>query len=247
MEVGEHGEYEREVGGAYQGLDMQYGKRPRLRHDPCLGQDDTDDPGQDYAYDHGAPVFEVPYRYRRDDAEEAQEDSRVGQVPEGEGVAVSVDDYAASVHPYDRDEQADPRDNGGLHGIGDGVDQDGPVSRDGEKEEHDAGYQYDHQCLRIVEPHLEADGVCDERVDSHSGRQAGRESRIDPHQQRGYGRCESGLREQRVETVLLCAGHGGDDVGVDDEDVGHREERDDPAPDLGLDGGAPLGDPEEAV
>ena len=151
--------------------------------------------------------------------------------------------------PDDRDEEADPDPDGELEVVGDGVDD-----RLAEADEHQHG---DDQALGDDDAHsvgpAQAVGA-DEReghegVDAEAGRERERVAAVDPHREGGDRRDERGDGQQLVERELHAAGRGhrAQDLRVDEQDVGHRQERGRAAADLGRDARAARRDVEVAI
>jgi hypothetical protein len=88
-----------------------------------------------------------------------------------------------------------------------------------------------------------------EGVDPQPGREGERVAAVDPHRERGHGGHERGDRQQLVERELDAARRGDrpQDLRVDEEDVGHRQERGRAAADLRGDRRPAGGDVEVAI
>ena len=111
------------------------------------------------------------------------------------------------------------------------------------------------QAHRVGPGHLAGDREGDERVEPEPGGQGQREVGDDAHQdrhhagdQRRAGRDRRQVRRvAAAEELAVGVRREAEDERVEHDDVGHREEGDDPAADLAADGRAALGDLEEAV
>ncbi|ETJ02787.1 MAG: hypothetical protein Q605_AUC00938G0004 [Actinomyces urogenitalis DORA_12] len=154
------------------------------------------------------------------------------------------------VHQADQgDEQADAHADRGLqvrgHGLEDGLTE----AREHQDEDDDA--LNDHQAHGVGIGHAvhAYQGVGDHRVDAQARgqrhREVGHQAHEDRHDAGDEGRAGRDLLggAQRGDAVV----RGGEDEGVEDEDVAHREEGDEPAPHLTSHGGTALCDVEETV
>ncbi|MGX1473649.1 UNVERIFIED_CONTAM: hypothetical protein RKD50_002457 [Streptomyces canus] len=107
----------------------------------------------------------------------------------------------------------------------------------------------DDQAHRVVPAHQRGDLEGDDRVQPEPGgereRQVAAHAHDDRHH-RGHQSRRGGQlhRIQRVSELVLRAA---EDDGIQDKDVGHREERGEAAAYLTGEGGSPLGDPEVPV
>lgn len=131
------------------------------------------------------------------------------------------------------------------------------LAEPGEHKNEDDEALEDDEAHGIGPRHLRRDGECDEGVEPESGGEREREVRDDTHEDREQAGDERGARGDRWE-VGAVAGATSEEVAVDvlgepederveHDDVGHREERDDPASHLPADRRAALGDLEVAV
>src|SRR5665648_595870 len=180
--------------------------------------------------------------------------TRIGQPAvdaEAENRYARTDD--AGVDQADQgDEQADAHTDRHLELLGHRPED--RLAEAGEHKDEDDQTLEDDDAHRVRPRHaIEAgDGVCDEGVESESGRQGQRELRDDAHrdgQQAGHeGGHRGDLGEVATgERVPRTVGDGADDERVEDDDVAHREEGDQAAADLGPDGRATSGDLEVGV
>ena len=150
--------------------------------------------------------------------------------------------------PDEGDEQADADRDGDLELGGYGVEDRLPEAG---QDQHQDDQALDHdQPHRVGPRHLARDRERDERVEAEARRQRQWVVGDDPHQDRQHagrqrrGRCD--LCE-RADDVTVDVGALEKDDRVQDDDVGHRQERHDATADLTGHGRAALGDPEEAV
>jgi hypothetical protein len=145
------------------------------------------------------------------------------------------------------DEQADADADGLLEGLRDGV-HDG-LAQTGDHQDADEQALQDHQAHRVLPAHQGSDLEGDDGVDAEAGGQGERQVAGDAHDDRhdrGHQRGGGGELDG-VEGVPVHVLGAAQDDRVEDEDVGHREERGETAADLTGEGGAPFGDLEEPV
>ena len=139
----------------------------------------------------------------------------------------------------------------GGHGVEDRLPEAGEHQhQDDQALEHD-------QAHRVGPGHLGRDRERDERVQAEPGGQRQRVVGDDAHQDRHHAGDQRRRRRRSpagwavagaaAEEVPVTSGREAEDQRVQHDDVGHREEGDDAAADLPLDGGATLGDLEEPV
>lgn len=114
-----------------------------------------------------------------------------------------------------------PGADGGLQGRRNGINDLLADRRDGDRQEDQAGDEHDRQTLLPGVAHFGADGVGEERIQTHAGslrkgnvRHEGGQEAADGGGDAG-GQHDGGLIHARL----------GQEVGVDEDDVSHREER----------------------
>ena len=153
------------------------------------------------------------------------------------------------------DEQADADRDGDLELRRYGVEDRRPEARQHQTEDH---HTLDHdQPHRVGPAHLPRDRDRDEGVEPEAGRQRQRVVGDRAHQDRhhaGHQRRTGRDRRQvgavtgaAAEEVAVLVGREPEDDRVEHHDVGHREEGDDAAAELTLDGRPALADAEPAV
>jgi hypothetical protein len=206
-----------------------------IRHDEPDGGDgeDGEDDGARHAAgdEHGG----------QQDAAEAEQDAWRAEVAVGdEGRGVGHDD-AAVLQPDEGDEEADAAGDGQLQLVRDGLDD--LLAHAGDREgEEDAAVDEDQAEGRLPRhAEGEADGEGEVGVDAHARGEGEGVVGHEAHQQRADG---GGQRRDGDERGLRHA-CGGEDGGIDREDVGHRGEGGRAGLQLARDGGAVLGQPVE--
>jgi hypothetical protein len=165
------------------------------------------------------------------------------------GTRRALDDDARVDEADDRDEEAYADPDRELDVVRYRVDH-----RLAEADEHEQG---DDQALGDDDAHrvgpAQAIGADqregDERVDAQARGERERVAPVDAHRQRGDARDQGGHGQHLVERELHTARrrHRSEDLRVDEEDVGHRQERGHAGPHLGGDRGPPCGHIEELV
>ena len=211
----------------------------------------VDDDGQDRGRgdtDENGPADLAHVEHDREEEAEEEDDDR----PSLEGTAQAQLQGGATaahhlgVHQADeRDEQADAHGDRGLELIGDRL-EDG-LAEAGEHQDEDDDALDDDEPHGVGVGHALGahEGVGDHRVDPQARGQGHRVVGDDAHEDRhdrgdeGGAGGELGLGSRRTRL--------GQDGGVEDEDVAHREEGDDAATDLAGDGRTALGDVEITV
>jgi len=158
----------------------------------------------------------------------------------GTGPVDGLRDDAGVDEADDGDEQADTDADGGLQGRGDGM-EDG-LAEAGQHQDGDDDALEDDQSHGIGPGHalLLGDTEGHEGVETKTRRQRQRVVGHHAHEQGHHaghqGRCSGYHREVGVATTTEEAtgpvGLRADDQGVEDDDVGHREERGEAAADL---------------
>ena len=161
----------------------------------------------------------------------------------------------ASTKPIKRDEEADADRDGRLQGGRYGVEDRGPEP--GQDQDQDDDSLDHHQAHGVGPRHLAGDRERHERVESQPRGQGQRVVGHDAHQDRHHTGDQRGARRDgrevravpgaAAEEVAVDVGCEAEDQRVEDDDVAHREEGDEPATDLTTEGRSPLGDLEEAV
>jgi AAA ATPase containing von Willebrand factor type A (vWA) domain len=159
-----------------------------------------------------------------------------------EGVGIGDDD-AAVFEADERDEEADAAGDGDLQGVRDRGDDPLADAGDGEDKEDDAVYEDHAQGFGPRDAFAEDDGKGEEGVDAHAG---GEGDGVVGEERHDRGRDGGGEGGDGDECAFVHAGRG-ENRGVDGEDVGHRGEGGETGLEFASDGGAVLGEAEEAL
>ena len=251
---GDHGAHRVEEVGQQQGEDQE-----NHRDDPDLV--------------HTAQQAEVAQRRQARQVHREAVQTRLGQGPAGEveGTLLRVvveeedDDRPAlkgaaqaqlqggaaaahhlGVHQADeRDEQADAHRDRGLELVGDGLEDGLPETGEHQDEDDDALDDNEAHGVGVGHALGAHEGVCDHRVDPQARGQGHRVVGDDAHEDRHDRGDEGGAGGE-----LGLGSRGarlGQDRGIEDEDVAHREEGDDAATDLSGDARTAFSDVEEPI
>jgi hypothetical protein len=201
----------------------------------CAGDgEDADQDGTTHA-----PRFEDG-----DQQEAGQGEQRRGGIerPEcNQGVGVGDDD-AGFLQGDDGEEQTDTGHNRGTQRGGDAGHQPGTHAGQRQCEEHQSRDEHGGQRLLPRQSGGADHGEGEERIQAHARCHAHGEVGSEGHHQRAQCGGQAGGDEHGAR---VHAG-GGKDVGVDEDDVGHRQERGQPGQHFGPHGGAVLLELEQA-
>jgi hypothetical protein len=161
--------------------------------------------------------------------------AQVAEADQGFGIA---DDEAGVAKADEGDEEADAAGDGGVKLVGDGAENHLADAGGGEREKDDAGEKDRAEGGLPGDVHLEADGVGEVGVEAHAGRERDGIAGDDAHEDGAEGGREAGGGGDGGQ------GHAGsrEDGRVDQDDVGHGQERGDAGQDLGAPVGAQAGE-----
>jgi hypothetical protein len=172
----------------------------------------------------------APHQRNRDEHAEQHEERAVidgAEAHERDRVAGHQSDVPQA---DEREQQADAGGRGDTQVVRDRGGNALAQRRRGDEQEEHAGPEHHAERHRPRHALLHHDGVGEERVQPHAGRDGEGEARVKAHRQRHRRRDQHRGGEHARE------GHAGprrrEDRGIDDDDVGHRHEGGDPADDL---------------
>ena len=218
----------------------------RHRHQAAIfhqAQGPADGGYTEHAEEDGAEHVAVAEHGDQQEAYGGQQRRRVGERAHGQQGGRAVDDDAGSLQTDQAEEQADPGAHGEAQAHRDAVEQPFADFRQAHDHEQHAGDEHGAEGDLPAITHFTDDGVGEEGVQAHARCQADRPVGVQPHQEAAQRRTDAGGDECGA---VIDAG-GGHDVGVDENDVGHGDEGRQTGQQFGLEGGAVLGQFEEAV
>ncbi len=194
---------------------------------PCDagGDEDADEDG-------AADLFDFE-RDHEDESEEREGGGGIADVAEADEGCGIADDEAGVAKADEGDEESDAAGDGCIEFMGNGAQDHLADAGGGEREEDDAGEEDRAERRLPRDMHLEADGVGEVGIEAHARGERDGIARDDAHEngteRRGEagGGGDGGQRNAR----------GGENGGIDQHDVGHREEGGDAGKNLG----APVG------
>ncbi len=176
----------------------------------------------------------LPRLQRRDhqDAEDRERHIRIAQVPHRDN-SRRIRLHDARVPQADKcDEEADPRADRRVQLRGDRRDDPLPHAHHGKNQKRHARKK--HRAQRCLPRHTHPlhHRVGEIRVQPHAGRERNRVARKRSHQNGAERRRQAGGRKHRRNGHARVLENG----GIDEHDVGHRDERSDPRQDFRLPG-----------
>ena len=178
--------------------------------------------------EHGAGDAADEQNRRQQQAAEGGCRARRGELAQGHRRSRMRDDDAGVFKADEGEEQPDAGGDGGVERRGDGFDQ--APAEAGEGEQQEGGARQEDRAEGGWPRHAHAldDGVGEVSVQPHAGRHGERIAGDGPHEDTGQAGGQTGGRRDRGH------GHpgGGEHRGVDEDDVGHRQERGAPGEDL---------------
>ena len=188
--------------------------------------------GQD-ADENGAAHFAHFKDHHEDEAEERKRSRGVADAAHADERCGIADDEAGVAEPDEGDEESDAAGDCGVEFMRNGAQNHLADSGGSEGEKDDAGEEDGAQRGLPGDMHLEADGVSEIGVEAHAGRECDGIARDDAHQNGTECRREAGGRRDRSERHP----GGGENGGIDQDDVRHGQEGGDSGQNLS----APIG------
>ena len=228
-------------------VELQEGRRHGRRHrDKAVEGADAGDPGQ---HSHGEdadedrPAHAQGVEHRNDEeAENGEQRSGLLEIAEADQRGRIVDDDAGILQRDDTEEQTDTGGDGATQRMRDAGDQPASDAGDGEDHEDDARDEDRAQRLLPGKAERRHHREGEEGVEPHARRHADGPVGDQRHHRRAERGRDAGGHEDRV---AVHAG-GGQDLGVDEDDVGHRQKCRQARDQFGAHAGTVLGEPEEA-
>ena len=193
---------------------------------------------RDDADEDGALDIACHERTRQHEAEEREQRLRIRHMAEADERRLVRHDEARALEADERDEQADADADGDAQVLRHGIDDGLADMADRQNQEQDAGEEDGAECDRPVQAELAADIVGEERVEAHARRQSDRVVCDNAHDHRR----ERGNPDRRGDGRLFRDAGFREDVRIDKDDVGQRDERRDASEDFRPDGRSLLAD-----
>ena len=213
--------------------------------------DGVDDDGQDRGRgdadeDGAADLAHVEHHHEEEPEEEDEDRPALEGAAQAQFQGGAAAAHHLGVHQADeRDEQADAHGDRGLELVGDGLEDGLPETGEHQDEDDDALDDDEAHGVGVGHALGAHEGVGDHRVDPQARGQGHRVVGDDAHEDRHDRGDEGGAGGE-----LGLGSRGarlGQDRGVEDEDVAHREEGDDAATDLSGDARTAFSDVEEPI
>ena len=220
-------------------VELQERRRERRRHRYDAGELRQAERQADQANDQdadqcGTVNLSGVQCHDQDEAQQAQQRCRHVEIAERHQRGRMVDDDAGILERDDAEEQSDAGADRVFQVSRDRVDDVFAQSRHRQEEEQHAGQK--HRAERLL-PRVfvcQHHGEGEERVQSHAGRERDRIIRVQPHHDAAHRRGDAGGDEYGA----LVHSRLRENARIDEDDVGHRQERGQTGQRLGLHVGA---------